>query len=144
VPMSGLVTTFDTVIRAGYPQGVPQADYVPLSALLRRRLPDNAVAAVATHVAASGDLNIDAADIRPSRGNHRTGPTAASFTWPSRLRIVGSNCRTGDLDGEVLAVPHSGFRRPDDAASLWTVALSLQPGHSGEQLLQADADQVGH
>jgi len=40
-------------------------------------------------------------------------------------------------------VPHSGFRRPDDAASLWTVALSLQPGHSGEQLLQADNDQVG-
>ncbi|WP_313864219.1 DUF3349 domain-containing protein [Mycobacterium sp.] len=38
------MTTFDTVIRAGYPQGVPQADYVPLSALLRRRLPDNAVA----------------------------------------------------------------------------------------------------
>jgi hypothetical protein len=62
--MSGLVTTFDTVIRTGYPQGVPQADYVPLLALLRRRLPDNAVAAVATHVAASGDLNIDAADIR--------------------------------------------------------------------------------
>jgi hypothetical protein len=29
-----------------------------------RRLPDNAVAALATHVAASGDLNIEAADIR--------------------------------------------------------------------------------
>jgi hypothetical protein len=47
-----MVTTFDAVIRAGYPQGVPQDDYVPLLALLRRRLPDNAVAAVATHVAA--------------------------------------------------------------------------------------------
>ncbi|WAC93317.1 DUF3349 domain-containing protein [Mycobacterium sp. Aquia_213] len=64
VPLSGLVTTFDTVVRAGYPQGVPRADYVPLLALLRRRMPDNAVAAVATQVAADGDLNINAADIR--------------------------------------------------------------------------------
>ena len=63
MPLSGLVTTFDAVIRAGYPQGVPRADYVPLLALLRRRLPDNAVAAVATHVAAAGDLNINPADI---------------------------------------------------------------------------------
>jgi Protein of unknown function (DUF3349) len=64
MPMSGLVTTFDAVIRAGYPHGVPRADYVPLLALLRRRMPDNAVAAVASHVAACGDLNVDAADIR--------------------------------------------------------------------------------
>lgn len=64
MPLTGLVTTFDAVIRAGYPYGVPRADYVPLLALLRRRMPDNAVAAVATHVAANGDLNIDAADIR--------------------------------------------------------------------------------
>lgn len=61
--MSGLVTTFDAFIRAGYPQGVPKADCVPLLALLRRRMSDNAVAAVAAHVAARGDLNIDAADI---------------------------------------------------------------------------------
>jgi hypothetical protein len=63
VPLSGLVATFDAFIRAGYPHGVPHADYVPLLALLRRRMPDNAVAAVATHVAAHGDLDIDAADI---------------------------------------------------------------------------------
>jgi hypothetical protein len=63
VPLSGLVTTFDAFIRAGYPHGVPYADYVPLLALLRRRMPDNAVAAVATQVAARGDLNINAADI---------------------------------------------------------------------------------
>ncbi|WP_372517018.1 DUF3349 domain-containing protein, partial [Mycobacterium montefiorense] len=50
--MSGLVTTFDAFIRAGYPQGVPKADCVPLLALLRRRMSDNAVAAVAAHVAA--------------------------------------------------------------------------------------------
>ncbi|MCV7166522.1 DUF3349 domain-containing protein [Mycobacterium stomatepiae] len=64
VPLSGLLTTFDAFIRAGYPHGVPRADYVPLLALLRRRMPDSAVAAVATQVAANGDLNINAADIR--------------------------------------------------------------------------------
>src|ERR1700722_16190243 len=78
VPMSGLVTTFDAVIRAGYRQGGPRADFVPRLALLRRRLPDNPVAAVATHVAASGDLDIDAAEI-PS------APTSLDpFVRPSR------------------------------------------------------------
>ncbi|WP_025737964.1 DUF3349 domain-containing protein [Mycobacterium genavense] len=43
---------------------MPRADYDPLLALLRRRMPDSAVAAVATHLVASGDLNINYADIR--------------------------------------------------------------------------------
>lgn len=64
LPLSGLVNTFDAVIRAGYPRGVPAADYLPLLALLRRRLPDNAVAAVAARVAAADGLDIDAAAIR--------------------------------------------------------------------------------
>ncbi|WP_081662012.1 DUF3349 domain-containing protein [Mycobacterium simiae] len=108
LPLSGLVNTFDAVIRAGYPRGVPVADYLPLLALLRRRLPDNAVAAVAARVAAADGLDIDAAAIRavhrrprgptagrgrsgaraaPARGDHRIGPTvrvirvSASRRW---------------------------------------------------------------
>ena len=50
-------------IRAGYPQGVPETDYIPLLALLRRRLSDDEVAAVARQLADRGDLNIDVADI---------------------------------------------------------------------------------
>jgi hypothetical protein len=50
-------------VRAGYPQGVPETDYVPLLALLRRRLSDDEVAAVARDLAAHGALNIDIADI---------------------------------------------------------------------------------
>jgi len=42
---------------------VPQTDYVPLLALLRRRLSDDEVAKVATQLAARGEWNIDAADI---------------------------------------------------------------------------------
>ena len=50
-------------IRAGYPQGVPETDYIPLLALLRRRLSDDEVAAVTTQLAARGEMNIDSADI---------------------------------------------------------------------------------
>jgi Protein of unknown function (DUF3349) len=50
-------------VRAGYPQGVPETDYIPLLALLRRRLSDDEAAAVATQLAARGELNIDTADI---------------------------------------------------------------------------------
>ena len=39
------------------------ADYIPLLALLRRRLSDDEVAAVATRLAGRGELNIDTADI---------------------------------------------------------------------------------
>jgi hypothetical protein len=35
-------------LRAGYPEGVPVGDYIPLVALLRRRLTDDEVIAVAT------------------------------------------------------------------------------------------------
>ena len=50
-------------VRAGYPQGVPENDYIPLLALLRRRLSDDEVAAVARELAAHGEMNLDAADI---------------------------------------------------------------------------------
>lgn len=63
MPLSGLVHIFVAFVRAGYPQGVPQTDYIPLLALLRRRLTDEQVAAVARHVATSDDLDIDRADI---------------------------------------------------------------------------------
>ena len=40
-------------LREGYPQGVPEQDYVPLFALLRRRLTDDEVATVVEHLVAS-------------------------------------------------------------------------------------------
>src|SRR5271156_452398 len=41
-------------------------------------------------------------------------------------------------------MPDPGFGRPDDAPSLWTAVLSLQPGHPGQQGLQADTHEIGH
>jgi hypothetical protein len=63
MPWSGLVSTFVAFVRAGYPQGVPQTDYIPLLALLRRRLSDEQVAAVAKRVATAGDPNGEIAGI---------------------------------------------------------------------------------
>jgi hypothetical protein len=40
-------------LRKGYPQGVPEQDYLPLFALLRRRLTDDEVHQLATELAES-------------------------------------------------------------------------------------------
>ena len=61
--LSYLVARFEAFIRAGYPHGVPETDYIPLLAVLRRRLSDDEVAAVGRDLAARGELNIDIADI---------------------------------------------------------------------------------
>lgn len=64
VNLSDLVGRFVAFIRAGYPHGVPQTDYIPLLALLRRRLSDDEVVAVATDLAArGGELSFDVVDI---------------------------------------------------------------------------------
>ena len=51
-------------VRAGYPQGGPATDYVPLLALLQRRLLDDEVVAVASELARHGSMPIDGTDIR--------------------------------------------------------------------------------
>jgi len=53
-------------LREGYPQGVPAQDYVPLLALLRRRLTDDEVAAVVKELVASGEVPVDSVDIGTS------------------------------------------------------------------------------
>ncbi|NGX09126.1 DUF3349 domain-containing protein [Mycobacteroides franklinii] len=51
-------------LRAGYPNGVPATDYIPLLALLKRRLSDDEVISVSNELAADGHLPIDGSDIR--------------------------------------------------------------------------------
>lgn len=58
-------------LREGYPQGVPPQDYVPLLALLRRRLTDEEVAAIVQELVAAGEMPVDAIDI---------GSTITKFT----------------------------------------------------------------
>ncbi|WP_227997319.1 DUF3349 domain-containing protein [Nocardia australiensis] len=51
-------------LRAGYPDGVPESDYIPLLALLRRRLSDDEVRQIAAELAGAGDLPADKTDIQ--------------------------------------------------------------------------------
>ena len=51
-----------TWLREGYPQGVPERDYIPLLALLARRLTNEEVEAVAHELGHQGD-SFDDADI---------------------------------------------------------------------------------
>ncbi len=50
-------------LREGYPQGVPEQDYIPLFALLRRRLTDEEVTEVADELVADGTIPADSIDI---------------------------------------------------------------------------------
>lgn len=50
-------------LRMGYPQGVPTQDYIPLLALLRRRLSDEETVWVAKEILASGHAPVGVADI---------------------------------------------------------------------------------
>ena len=50
-------------LRAGYPQGVPEQDYVALLALLARRLTAEEVAMVAAQLRAEGRLPVTETDI---------------------------------------------------------------------------------
>lgn len=51
-------------LRAGYPEGVPRGDYLPLFALLRRQLTEDEIRAVATELAETSDREtIDRIDV---------------------------------------------------------------------------------
>jgi Protein of unknown function (DUF3349) len=59
----GVVTRIVDWLRKGYPTGLPARDYIPLIALLRRRLTDAEVAQVSHQLATSGTLPTDRVDV---------------------------------------------------------------------------------
>jgi len=62
--LSDVVMRIVGFLRAGYPEGVPTRDYVPLLALLRRRLSDDEVITVATEVLSGRNGPVDGTDVR--------------------------------------------------------------------------------
>ncbi|WP_226346298.1 DUF3349 domain-containing protein [Agilicoccus flavus] len=50
-------------LRAGYPQGIPEADYIPLFALLRRRLSDEEARQLAAGLVEKGLITPDKLDV---------------------------------------------------------------------------------
>jgi hypothetical protein len=55
MPISKVVQSIVEFLRKGYPEGVPEHDYIPLFALLRRRLSDEEATAVANELIAMSD-----------------------------------------------------------------------------------------
>src|SRR5262249_50217192 len=62
--LSDVVMRVVGFLRAGYPEDIPTRDYVPLLALLRRRLSDDDVIAVAAQVISRHDRPVDVTDVR--------------------------------------------------------------------------------
>lgn len=93
---AGLVTRVVRWLRAGYPSGLPEQDFVPLIALLRRRLSDDEVAEVAVRLAAEGGLPVSRVDVGtaiagvtselPSDADiERVRRSLAEHGWPEEL-----------------------------------------------------------
>lgn len=61
-------------LRAGYPHGIPPADYPPVLGVLRRKLTDEEIETVADELAlqsvSAGDVPVSAADIRQMVREH--------------------------------------------------------------------------
>ncbi|QCW51095.1 DUF3349 domain-containing protein [Nocardioides dongxiaopingii] len=64
--MTGPLSRVVAWLREGYPAGVPAQDYVPLLALLRRRLSDEEVVEIARELEEAGLAPHDHADIAVS------------------------------------------------------------------------------
>jgi Protein of unknown function (DUF3349) len=64
MPLTDVLTRIVAFLRAGYPEGVPARDYIPLLALLRRRLTDDEVVAVAAELMSGGDTPVEGTDVR--------------------------------------------------------------------------------
>ncbi|WP_433560564.1 DUF3349 domain-containing protein [Nocardia sp. CA-151230] len=90
-------------LRAGYPQGVPDTDYLPLLAVLARRLSEDEVRQVAAELVLLGALPADradvgviitkltdemprAADLDRVRAQLRAGGWAIDDSWPEPLQ----------------------------------------------------------
>jgi hypothetical protein len=63
VPLTTFLASVVSWLRAGYPDGVPESDYIPLLAVLARRLSPEEVELVTDELGRSGQLPIDNIDI---------------------------------------------------------------------------------
>ena len=63
MPLPGFLGSIVSWLRAGYPEGVPESDYIPLLAVLTRRLSNDEVRAVAQELIDAGELPVDNIDI---------------------------------------------------------------------------------
>ena len=94
--VSGLVGRVVGFLRAGYPNGVPATDYVPLFALLRRRLSDDEVRAVARELTAAGALQVNVVDIEVAITKAIDGLPSAEDVQRVKDRLVAAGWPVSD------------------------------------------------
>jgi uncharacterized protein DUF3349 len=68
MPLPPFLSSIVDWLRAGYPEGVPDVDYIPLFALLGSQLTDTEVSEIADELASQSDPD-SAATIRKAIGN---------------------------------------------------------------------------
>jgi hypothetical protein len=61
--LSHWVSSIVAFVRAGYPTGMPATGYLPLAALLRRRICDDEITAITSELIAHGRWPISPADV---------------------------------------------------------------------------------
>lgn len=104
---SGLLARVISWLRAGYPQGVPQADYVALFAVLHRDLTEYEVVLVAEELVRDrGDQEITHAEVEEAVSRH-----AREQAGPEDIARVASHLAAG---GWPLASPLDRLAQPDE------------------------------
>ncbi|MGA7051629.1 MAG: DUF3349 domain-containing protein [Mycobacterium sp.] len=97
--LSDMVMRVVGFLRAGYPEGVPDHDYVPLLALLRRRLTDDEVITVATEALARRNVPVDATDVRVAITKITDEMPSPEDTERVRQRLAAVGWPVGDSFG---------------------------------------------
>jgi hypothetical protein len=101
MPLSGLLTRILAFLRAGYPDGVPSTDYVPLLALLRRRLSDDEVVAVAIELMSTGPTPVEGTDVRVAITKLTDDMPSPADTERVTRRLVAAGWPVAATDGEL-------------------------------------------
>ncbi|WP_040159534.1 DUF3349 domain-containing protein [Mobilicoccus massiliensis] len=89
-------------LRAGYPQGIPDQDYIPLFALLRRRLSDEEARQLADELVEKGLIPPDRIDIAVGylKLTDELPSEAELVRVTEKLRAAGWTVVDEDISGE--------------------------------------------
>jgi Protein of unknown function (DUF3349) len=99
VALSRLLARIVAYLRAGYPEGVPANDYIALLALLRRRLSDDEVLAVATELMSAAPTPIEGTDVRVAITKLTDGLPSAEDTGRVERRLIAAGWPVTDSLG---------------------------------------------
>jgi Protein of unknown function (DUF3349) len=99
MPLPPLLQTIVDFVRKGYPQGVPQQDYLPLFALLSRRLSDEEINELATELVGSSRASAESVGEMIERLTHQTPSEAEVERVQRHLRAAGWDPETDPEPG---------------------------------------------